>query len=64
MNLEQRVLAVVKTHLPTLPEGDLVQVSSFLTAECWNLINETVHDIRRQEANYFRKRGGTKHENP
>ena len=59
VNLEQRVLTVVKKYLPTLPEGDQVQVSSFLTAECWNLVNETIHDIRKQEAKYYRKRGGT-----
>lgn len=58
MNLEQRVLSMVQKHLPNSPEADQVAVAAFLTAECWNLINEWVHDYNRQEKARFRRKGG------
>ena len=58
MNLEQRVLSMVQKHLPHSPEADQVEVAAFLTAECWNLINEWVHDYNRQEKVRLRRKGG------
>lgn len=51
MDLENRVLAMVKTYFPETPENIQVQVGAFLTAECWNLINEGVAEA----AFYMRK---------
>lgn len=48
MDLENRVQAVVKKYLPEMPETDMVEVSAFLTAECFNLINEWVYQHQRQ----------------
>lgn len=59
MDLEQRVLAVVQKYLPESPKADQVAVGAFLTAECWNLINEWVHDYNRQEKARLRKKGGS-----
>lgn len=59
MDLENRVLAMVKTYFPETPENIQVQVGAFLTAECWNLINETVHTLRKQYEKVLQKRGGT-----
>lgn len=58
MDLEQRVLSVVQKHLSTSPEADQVAVAAFLTAECWNLINEWVHDYTRMEKVRLKKKGG------
>ena len=37
MDLENRVLTMVKTYFPETPENIQVQVGAFLTSECWNL---------------------------
>lgn len=44
MDLENRVLSMVKTYFPDTPENIQVQVGAFLTAECWNMINEVVNE--------------------
>ena len=49
---------MVQKHLPHSPEADQVEVAAFLTAECWNLINEWVHDYNRQEKARLRRKGG------
>ena len=46
-DLEQKISAVVEKHLPDVPEADKVEISAFLTCECWNLINEAVYDLRK-----------------
>lgn len=60
MDLEHRVLSMVKTYFPDTPENIQVQVGAFLTAECWNLINEAVYDFKKEYERALRKRGGTR----
>ena len=56
MDLENRVLTMVKTYFPETPENVQVQVGAFLTAECWNLINEAIFDIRKDYEKMMKKR--------
>lgn len=56
MDLENRVLTMVKTYFPDTPEAVQVQVGAFLTAECWNLINEAIFDIRKNYEKMMKKR--------
>lgn len=64
MDLENRVLAMVKTYFPETPENIQVQVAAFLTAECWNMINEVVAEaakhMRKQYEILLGKKGGTR----
>lgn len=56
MDLENRVLTMVKTYFPDTPEAVQVQVGAFLTGECWNLINEAIFDIRKNYEKMMKKR--------
>lgn len=59
MDLENRVLAMVEKYIPDAPDADKVQMAAFLACECWNLINESVHDLKKEYERALRKRGGT-----
>lgn len=58
MDLENRVLTMVKTYFPETPENIQVQVGAFLTSECWNLINEDIFDIRKEYERTLKKERG------
>ena len=58
MDLENRVLTMVKTYFPETHENIQVQVGAFLTSECWNLINEAIFDIRKEYERTLKKERG------
>lgn len=43
MNLCERILSYIKGNFPDLPEAKVIELAAFLTAECWNQINENVN---------------------
>lgn len=59
-DLEQRIAAMVNKYLPDAPDADKVQMAAFLACECWNLINEAVHDLNKEYQRIVRKKGGTR----
>lgn len=52
---EQRVFAMVEKYIPDAPDADKVQMAAFLACECWNLINESVHDLKKEYEWVFKK---------
>ena len=71
-DLENRIGDMVKCYFPDTPEEVQTLTAAFLTAECWNMINEQVTEAARymrkqyeralgQQTRYKKKtdRGGT-----
>lgn len=44
MNLEEKVKVMVDARCPDIAESEKVMLTSFLTAECWSIINEYIHE--------------------
>lgn len=51
MNLEQRIYEVVKEHCPQMNVANSLELTAFLTCECWIIINEYIHNLHKEQAN-------------
>ena len=55
IKLNERIQTIVEKHCSQLDAADKVILASFLTAECFSIINEYIHEYQKTQFYNMRK---------